>query len=139
MPEGSIVRTLKPAAMDYLKHAQSLSPDLHLAMQAAELAGEIIAAGYDQTHHIDAKGVGDLVSEIDRRADRGQPRAIRNREHEHRIFPRGAEIEVPAYVRQQIRTQIRSLEEPNPNRDDHRADHAELKEWIAHSVCIDPR
>ncbi len=39
-------------------------------MQATQLAGQIIATGYDQTHEIDAKGVGDLVSDIDRRADR---------------------------------------------------------------------
>ena len=33
------------------------------------MAGEIIAGAYEQTHAIDAKGVGDLVSEIDHRAD----------------------------------------------------------------------
>ena len=55
---------------DILSHAQSLDADLAMAVESASLAGQIIAAGYDQTHAIDAKGVGDLVSEIDRRADR---------------------------------------------------------------------
>lgn len=52
------------------EHAQSLSEQLSIAIEAASLAGKIIADGYDQTHAIDAKGVGDLVSEIDHRADR---------------------------------------------------------------------
>lgn len=52
------------------QHARDLSTQLSLAVQAASLAGQIIADGYDQTHAIDAKGVGDLVSEIDHRADR---------------------------------------------------------------------
>ena len=51
-------------------HAEELSRQLALAVHAASLAGNIIADGYDQTHSIDAKGVGDLVSEIDHRADR---------------------------------------------------------------------
>ncbi len=55
---------------EIFQHAQSLSEQLSTAVQAASLAGKIIADGYDQTHAIDAKGVGDLVSEIDRRADR---------------------------------------------------------------------
>jgi len=57
-------------SIDIRQHAQDLSSQLSLAIQAASLAGQIIADGYDQTHAIDAKGVGDLVSEIDHRADR---------------------------------------------------------------------
>lgn len=57
-------------SIDILQHTRDLSGQLSLAVQAASLAGQIIAEGYDQTHAIDAKGVGDLVSEIDHRADR---------------------------------------------------------------------
>jgi len=57
-------------AIDIHEHARTLSEELSLGIRAASLAGQIIANGYDQTHTIDAKGVGDLVSEIDHRADR---------------------------------------------------------------------
>ena len=57
-------------SIDIRQHTQDLSSQLSLAVHAAALAGQIIADGYDQTHAIDAKGVGDLVSEIDHRADR---------------------------------------------------------------------
>jgi fructose-1,6-bisphosphatase/inositol monophosphatase family enzyme len=57
-------------AIDIHEHAKTLNDQLSVAIQAATLAGKIIAEGYDQTHEIDAKGVGDLVSEIDHRADR---------------------------------------------------------------------
>jgi myo-inositol-1(or 4)-monophosphatase len=57
-------------AIDIQRHTKELSAQLAIAVHAASLAGQIIANGYDQTHAIDAKGVGDLVSEIDHRADR---------------------------------------------------------------------
>ena len=60
------------------QHARDLSTQLSLAVQAASLAGQIIADGYDQTHAIDAKGVGDLVSEIDHRADRAMTDFLKN-------------------------------------------------------------
>lgn len=44
--------------------------DLQLAAQAALAAGEIIKDGYQRSHQIDAKGVGDLVSQVDFDADR---------------------------------------------------------------------
>lgn len=46
------------------------SKDLQLAAQAALAAGQIIKDGYDRSHEIDAKGVGDLVSQVDFDADR---------------------------------------------------------------------
>lgn len=42
---------------------------MKLAAQAAFRAGEIIRTGYDQLHEVEAKGIGDLVSDIDRKAD----------------------------------------------------------------------
>ena len=44
--------------------------DLQLAAQAAFAAGQIIKDGYERSHQIDAKGVGDLVSQVDFDADR---------------------------------------------------------------------
>jgi len=44
--------------------------DLQLAAQAAMAAGQIIKDGYERSHEIDAKGVGDLVSQVDFDADR---------------------------------------------------------------------
>ncbi len=57
------------------KHAGSVSSDLQLAIQAAAAAGGVIAAGaadraYGEGPDIEQKDVGDLVSEIDREADR---------------------------------------------------------------------
>ena len=46
------------------------SQDLQLAAQAALAAGQIIKDGYQRCHQIDAKGVGDLVSQVDFDADR---------------------------------------------------------------------
>ena len=44
--------------------------DLQLAAEAAFAAGQIIKDGYERSHQIDAKGVGDLVSQVDFDADR---------------------------------------------------------------------
>ena len=44
--------------------------DLQLAAAAAQAAGQIIKDGYARSHKIDAKGVGDLVSQVDFDADR---------------------------------------------------------------------
>ena len=46
------------------------SQDLQLAAKAALAAGQIIKDGYQRCHQIDAKGVGDLVSQVDFDADR---------------------------------------------------------------------
>ncbi len=51
-------------------HIATLSTDLQLAATAAFDAGEIIRNGYDQLHEVKLKGIGDLVSEVDRNADR---------------------------------------------------------------------
>lgn len=49
--------------------AHSLGPSMSLACRAALEAGKLIRAGYGQLNEIEAKGVGDLVSQIDRDAD----------------------------------------------------------------------
>lgn len=46
------------------------SQDLQLAAEAAVAAGQVIQDGYERSHQIDAKGVGDLVSQVDFDADR---------------------------------------------------------------------
>ena len=46
------------------------SQDLQFAAKAALAAGQIIKDGYQSCHQIDAKGVGDLVSQVDFDADR---------------------------------------------------------------------
>ena len=61
---------LKNRYTDVLEHAQSISEELALAIEAAEAAGEVIRNGNGQLHQVDQKGVGDLVSEVDRLADK---------------------------------------------------------------------
>ena len=51
-------------------HAGTVSPHLELAVQAAKAAGEIIREGSTRQHTIERKAVGDLVSDIDLRADK---------------------------------------------------------------------
>jgi len=56
------------------EHAKSLSTELTVAIEAARLAGDIVRAGYYQVEkghsvEFEQKGVGDLVSDIDRDAD----------------------------------------------------------------------
>ena len=46
-----------------------MSADLQMAAAAADAAGKIIRNGYSQLHKMEAKGVGDFVSDIDRQAD----------------------------------------------------------------------
>ena len=53
-----------------MEHAGSVSPLLELAVRAAKAAGEIIREGSTRQHAIERKSVGDLVSEIDLRADK---------------------------------------------------------------------
>jgi fructose-1,6-bisphosphatase/inositol monophosphatase family enzyme len=61
-----------------LQHASSLnSPDLLLALRAAEAAGRIIREGYEQSLEIVEKGVGDLLSEVDKAADEAVTGMIR--------------------------------------------------------------
>ncbi|QDU91554.1 Inositol-1-monophosphatase [Pirellulimonas nuda] len=59
-------------------HLLSLDPDLTLAAQAAEAAGAVIRDGYGRMHSVERKGVGDLVSDIDRRADRAALEVLRS-------------------------------------------------------------
>ena len=47
-----------------------MSPLLTLAIQAARAAGEVICSGAGQLNVVEQKGVGDLVSQVDRDADR---------------------------------------------------------------------
>lgn len=51
-------------------HANSLCPDLALAVEAAWEAGEILKRGYGQVRRIASKDAGDLVSQLDLDADR---------------------------------------------------------------------
>ena len=50
-------------------HVDSLSDEMKLAARAASAAGKVIREGYGKLHQVQAKGVGDLVSDIDRLAD----------------------------------------------------------------------
>ena len=64
------------------EHAQSLSAQMTIATQAASLAGEVIRNGYAEISkgtgfRFEQKGVGDLVSEIDRDADNASGSWIR--------------------------------------------------------------
>ena len=58
-------------------HAATISSELALAIQAAHAAGQIIKAGAGEIHQVDQKGVGDLVSEVDRRADQAVCEVLR--------------------------------------------------------------
>ena len=52
-----------------LAHGKEINPDLGIAIEAALAAGEVIKAGQGQIHDVESKGVGDLVSEVDKNAD----------------------------------------------------------------------
>ena len=60
-----------------LPHAESISPELGTAIRAAKAAGDVIAAGSKQRNHIEQKGVGDLVSQVDRDADLAAANVLR--------------------------------------------------------------
>ena len=51
------------------KHAKSLSTEMSLAINAVKKAGNIIRENFAGIHSIEEKGIGDLVSEIDRQAE----------------------------------------------------------------------
>ncbi|MEM8681341.1 MAG: inositol monophosphatase [Planctomycetota bacterium] len=53
-----------------LRHAHAIAPLLGIAARAASLAGSLIRQASQQKQTIEQKGVGDLVSEVDRAADR---------------------------------------------------------------------
>ena len=55
--------------LEFLQHAKSFSEELGWAIEAAAAAGEIIKAGVGKFHNFDHKGIGDLVSDVDRLAD----------------------------------------------------------------------
>jgi myo-inositol-1(or 4)-monophosphatase len=52
-----------------IKHAESLGEGMQLAMRATLAAARVIAEGYGQVHKMQSKGVGDLVSIVDQKAD----------------------------------------------------------------------
>ena len=52
-----------------LEHGSGLDSDLGIAIEAAFAAGEVIRDGSGKMHDIESKGVGDLVSEVDKTAD----------------------------------------------------------------------
>lgn len=51
-------------------HPASLSPELALAARAVYAAGSVINESFGELHTVEVKGIGDLVSEVDREADR---------------------------------------------------------------------
>lgn len=55
-----------------------MSPMLALAVRAAKAAGEVIRNGSGQLNVVEQKGVGDLVSQVDRDADRAAIEVIRS-------------------------------------------------------------
>ncbi|MFK7766342.1 MAG: inositol monophosphatase [Mariniblastus sp.] len=60
----------KRSYQDVLQHAKTIGDELALAVEAAEAAGQVIREGSGRLHQVDQKGVGDLVSEVDRTADK---------------------------------------------------------------------
>lgn len=65
-----------------LEHARSFSCEMEFAVLAAQAAGKELVSGYDrmaagQGSEIERKGVGDLVSEVDRLADEASSRVLR--------------------------------------------------------------
>jgi myo-inositol-1(or 4)-monophosphatase len=66
------------------EHVVSISDQLALAVEAAQAAGEIIKAGSERLakesrQMIESKGVGDLVSQVDRDADQAATTVISSR------------------------------------------------------------
>ncbi|MGY8749412.1 MAG: inositol monophosphatase family protein [Pirellulales bacterium] len=53
-----------------IEHSRTISEQLHTAVLAAQAAGTIIRDGSEKLNVVEQKGVGDLVSEVDRDADR---------------------------------------------------------------------
>jgi myo-inositol-1(or 4)-monophosphatase len=65
-----------------LEHARSLSRELEIAIRAAQAAGVLLISGYErlaagQGSEVERKGVGDLVSEVDRLADEASVNVLR--------------------------------------------------------------
>ena len=52
------------------EHSRTISEQLYTAVLAAQAAGEIIRDGSEKLNVVEQKGVGDLVSDVDREADR---------------------------------------------------------------------
>lgn len=52
-----------------LAHGREIDPELGIAIEAAQAAGQVIRDGSGKMHEIESKGVGDLVSEVDQAAD----------------------------------------------------------------------
>jgi len=59
-------------------HPSLLSPELGLAARAAFAAGNVIAESSGELFEVEAKGIGDLVSELDREADRAALAVLRS-------------------------------------------------------------
>lgn len=63
------------------EHALTLGQDLQVAVDAAVAAGRIISENYSRLIDIEEKGVGDLVSFVDRACDEAVQNVLRN------VFP----------------------------------------------------
>ena len=49
-----------------LTHGREIDPELGIAIEAAAAAGSIIRDGSGKMHDVEFKGVGDLVSQVDK-------------------------------------------------------------------------
>jgi len=54
------------------EHALTISPLLRTAVEAAIAAGKIVAGGANEILVVEQKGIGDLVSQVDRDAESSQ-------------------------------------------------------------------
>jgi myo-inositol-1(or 4)-monophosphatase len=68
-PTSAITSNLFDLDLTPPQHGLNLSPIMNVALLAASAAGTEIRRGWRQRHVIEEKGVGDLVSAIDRKAD----------------------------------------------------------------------
>lgn len=63
-----------------------MPPELSELIEWAQEAAEVLRAGYEQTHNIQHKGLTDLVTEIDQRAEALLIRRVLERYPQHSIF-----------------------------------------------------
>ncbi len=66
-------------------HGRSLGEDMGIALDAAFEAAEVIREGYGKLHTIETKGIGDLVSDVDRECDAKISALLKSRKPQDRI------------------------------------------------------
>jgi myo-inositol-1(or 4)-monophosphatase len=79
-------------------HPLLLSPELGLAARAAFAAGNVIAEASGELLQVESKGIGDLVSEVDREADRAALAVLRSDPAASPIMSEELSPEVPGAV-----------------------------------------